>query len=224
MCLDTSVGASVALVDTDEATPLASGGFDDPRAHSERLAECVREVVADAGYSRLADAGLDRVVVGTGPAPFTGLRAGLVTARTLAWALGIDVVGIASIDALGRAALDLVDPDRTVVVATDARRKEVYAAAYRAAGANDVARVWGPVVEAPGVLARSIGVDDLVAGPGAALYPAELPPAMSEPGRVEAATLARIAYARERAGAAPADLGTEPLYLRGADIHPGHRR
>ena len=58
---------------------------------------------------------------GSGPGPFTGLRVGVVTAAALADARGLPVIGVCSLDAIGSGA-------RTVV--TDARRKEVYWAAY----------------------------------------------------------------------------------------------
>ena len=71
-----------------------------------------------------------------GPGPFTGLRVGIVTALTLADARGLPVVGVCSLDAVGSGA-------RTVV--TDARRKEVYWAAYAADGR----RTEGPGVVRP---------------------------------------------------------------------------
>src|SRR4051794_41745247 len=76
----------------------------------------------------LADAGVDRreltsVVVGTGPAPFTGLRVGLVTARTLGLALGIPARGVPSLDAIASAASRRLPAGTDVLVATDARRR-----------------------------------------------------------------------------------------------------
>ena len=81
----------------------------------------------------LADAGaaagdLTGIAVGVGPGPFTGLRVGLVTARTLAMVRAIPVHGVCSLDILAAEAMDAGIAD--FVVATDARRKEVYLAAY----------------------------------------------------------------------------------------------
>jgi tRNA threonylcarbamoyl adenosine modification protein YeaZ len=101
--------------------------------HAELLTPAITGVLADAGL------GLDdvaAVVTGLGPGPFTGLRVGVVTAATLADARGLPVVGVCSLDAVGAGA-------RTVV--TDARRKEVYWAAYDANGG----RVRGPGVVRP---------------------------------------------------------------------------
>ena len=81
---------------------------------------------------------LDAVVVGCGPGPFTGLRAGMATAAAYGHALGIPVHGVCSLDAIG-----LLTTGETLVV-TDARRREVYWARYR-----DGARTDGPSVNAP---------------------------------------------------------------------------
>ena len=68
------------------------------------------------------------IAVGVGPGPFTGLRVGLVTARTLALALDIPVYGVCTLDVLAAEAVDAGLDD--FLVATDARRKEVYLASY----------------------------------------------------------------------------------------------
>jgi tRNA threonylcarbamoyl adenosine modification protein YeaZ len=91
--------------------------------------------LADAGLT-MAD--LDAVVVGCGPGPFTGLRAGMATAAAYGHALGIPVRGVCSLDAIG------VGTSGDVLVVTDARRREVYWARYR-----DGFRMAGPGVNAP---------------------------------------------------------------------------
>ncbi|OIQ76510.1 tRNA threonylcarbamoyladenosine biosynthesis protein TsaB [mine drainage metagenome] len=142
LALDTSVAVAVAVVaDTvpDDAPLRAGSGVlaarrvQEPRRHAELLAPLIVEVLRESGVDRRD---LTAVVVGTGPAPFTGLRAGLVTARTFALALGIPVHGVSSLDALAaEAASELGLPTgSTVLVATDARRHEVYWARYRVTG------------------------------------------------------------------------------------------
>ena len=108
----------------------------DPRAHAEQLTPNVLAALADAGVGM---AGLDAVVVGCGPGPFTGLRVGMATAAAYGHALGLPVFGVCSLDAIG------VDTSGDVLVVTDARRREVYWARYR-----DGARIEGPAVERPG--------------------------------------------------------------------------
>ncbi|WP_408606364.1 tRNA (adenosine(37)-N6)-threonylcarbamoyltransferase complex dimerization subunit type 1 TsaB, partial [Cellulomonas bogoriensis] len=96
LVLDTSADITVTLVDGDGAV-LADRCVAEPRRHAELLAPLVTEVLTEAGVDRRD---LTAVVAGTGPAPFTGLRAGLVTARTLGLALGVPVHGVCSLDAI----------------------------------------------------------------------------------------------------------------------------
>ena len=152
LVLDTSTPAvSAALVDVVEgrATVLAERVVVDGRRHGELLAVGVQEVLR-AGSP-------ERIVVGVGPGPFTGLRVGIMTAAAVADALGIPAVGVCSLDGLA-------GPDTGVV--TDARRREVYWARYDAAGV----RVDGPHVGAPSVAARALSGCRLVVGAGAHLY------------------------------------------------------
>jgi tRNA threonylcarbamoyl adenosine modification protein YeaZ len=115
----------------------------DARAHGEKLAPEIAAALAEAGV-RPRDLGA--IVAGLGPGPFTGLRVGLVTAASMGQALNIPTYGVCSLDALGRAA----GPGR-VLIATDARRREVYWATYQ-----DGVRVVGPDVAKPADVAAAI--------------------------------------------------------------------
>lgn len=227
LALDTSADIAVAVVD-DAGRPLAERRAAEQRRHAELLAPLVVAALADAGLDRRA---LTGVVAGTGPAPFTGLRAGLVTARSLAFALGVPVHGVCSLDALAAQAYAAGVPgDAEVVVVTDARRREVYTARYRAAGArapgssgapDDVETVGAPAVLHPEDLAGELG-DAVVVGPGLVAYADRLgAPATADVAGVDAAVLARLALARLERGAA---LPTEPLYLRRPDVVPATAR
>ncbi|MEL7975565.1 tRNA (adenosine(37)-N6)-threonylcarbamoyltransferase complex dimerization subunit type 1 TsaB [Isoptericola sp. F-RaC21] len=224
LALDTSAAVAVALVDPGGAR-LAARSADERRRHAESLAPLVDAVLADAGLDRTD---LTAVAVGTGPAPFTGLRVGLVTARTLALALGIDVLGVPSVDALAvQAVADLgLTPGDEVLVATDARRKEVYWAHYRVVAHEGphavpvVETLAGPGVDKAAAVAARLAdapADGrlVVVGEGASLYPEHLPADDDGPLVPDAAVLARLALARRAAGE---DLPTEPLYLRRPDV------
>ena len=197
---------------------LADAEQADSRRHAESLGPMLAGALADPA---VAARPLDAVVVATGPAPFTGLRAGLVTARVIGRVRAVPVHGVPSPDALARAALDELAArgadagDAVVLVATDARRKEVYAARYRARGADDVERL-GDLVVGPPERAADLGGADAVAGSGAVLHPriAGGRPVLAA-GSGDARAQVRIALARLAAGEA---LGTEPLYLRHADV------
>lgn len=196
LAIDSSGGSAVALVGDGETSRAL---VPDPRTHAEHLAELVATVTDGHEPPEL-------VAVGTGPAPFTGLRAGLVTAESYAFARGIPVVGVASLDAIARTALDRGGDIVTVV--TDARRKEIYAASYAANGADDVTRLG-----------------DFYVGPASELQPPEgtrfvgsatgmYPEVAGEDLGVDPVTIARIALARAAAGV---EQPTQPLYLRRPD-------
>jgi tRNA threonylcarbamoyladenosine biosynthesis protein TsaB len=121
--LDTATPSTVAGVLVDDAIFEVR---DDPEpgarpAHAARLLSAAGEALAAAG---VAWADVDRLAVGLGPGSFTGLRIGIATARAVAQARGLPTVGVSSLDALARGA------EEPVVAAIDARRGEVFAAAY----------------------------------------------------------------------------------------------
>ncbi|WP_460702081.1 tRNA (adenosine(37)-N6)-threonylcarbamoyltransferase complex dimerization subunit type 1 TsaB [Myceligenerans halotolerans] len=234
LAIDTSAAVTVALV-SESGGRLAACSADERRRHAESLAPLITQVLDDAGVDRTE---LTAVVAGTGPAPFTGLRVGLVTARALALALGIPVLGVPSIDGLAAQAVsDLgLNPDDEVLVTSDARRKEVYWARYRVVahegphGVPVVETVAGPDVGRAAAVAETqlgtpasaagsqpgpLATRTVVVGEGAALYPDVLLLDDDAPLLPDATVLARLALARRAAGA---DLPTEPLYLRRPDV------
>ena len=101
-----------------------------PRRHAEALAPQMRFVCEQAGVA-LAD--VDTVAVDCGPGLFTGLRAGLATAKATAAALGIGLVPVGSLEALAHGAAAVAQPGETVLSVLDARRGEVFWAWYRIA-------------------------------------------------------------------------------------------
>jgi tRNA threonylcarbamoyl adenosine modification protein YeaZ len=227
---DTATPASTAAlveVTADGLAGVAERRTVDPRAHGEKLAPEIAAVLADSGH-RPRD--LAAIVAGLGPGPFTGLRVGLATAASMGQALGIPTYGVCSLDALGRAA----GPGR-VLIATDARRREVYFATYA-----DGERVTGPEVAKPADVAALVrgatagvpapggpgmaGLVDRAAGEGVLKYGDVFGVPMEEhllypPG----AALVALAADRVRK-AAPSEILT-PLYLRRPDaVEPSARK
>jgi tRNA threonylcarbamoyladenosine biosynthesis protein TsaB len=195
LALDTATNAvTVAL--HDGTAVVAERTVEDRLRHGELLAATIAQVLADAAVE---PAELTRIAVGVGPGPFTGLRIGLVTATTMAMTLGIDAVGVCTLDIVA-AAVEVAGP---FVVATDARRKEVYWARF--AAPNE--RLTEPAVDYP----SSIATDLPVAGNGPLLYPEDLPNAVT-PQLPTAADLARLVVSGEARV-----LPTRPLYLRRPD-------
>lgn len=222
--LDTATPAvTVALHDGGQ--PLAQLVTVDAHRHAELLAPAIAKVIADAGAER---DDLTGIAVGVGPGPYTGLRVGVVTAKVLGVALGIPVYGVCSLDVI---AAD-VERDGGFLVATDARRRELYWACY-----DETGRRSGPHVGPPaGIPGRELPV----AGEGPLLYPDLMPNGLG-PTYPAAATLCRVviaALAASRPGAdagagtgvvagtvftrPPELLAAEPLYLRRPDARePG---
>lgn len=200
------------LLAFDTATPLVTVALHDgddvvvehvstrPMKHGEHLAPLIERCLLDAGIVRQD---VTAIAVGAGPGPFTGLRVGLVTARTLAFVLEIPVYAVCSLDVLAIEAVETGAVDGDFVVATDARRKEVYRASY----SGDGLRLDGPDVIRPIDAATSLPV----VGEGPSLYPDAFPLAVG-PVRPSAGWLART-VAEERAEL----LDPEPLYLRRPD-------
>jgi tRNA threonylcarbamoyl adenosine modification protein YeaZ len=243
--------APVLLIAFDTATPavtvalhdgthvLAETTTVDARRHGELLASSIDAVLTEAGAGRLD---LTAVAAGTGPGPYTGLRVGLVTARVLGSALGIPVFGVCTLDVIAADAAAAAG-GREFIVATDARRREVYWARYDAGGR----RLDGPAVGIPADVAElaaairdsqdirdsldprdsqaaasqgsQAGGSVLTAGAGVLLYPGVLGEPL-EPAYPAAGTLARLAAQQFNAGLP--GTGAEPIYLRRPDARvPG---
>jgi tRNA threonylcarbamoyl adenosine modification protein YeaZ len=190
----------------DEGDVLVERRSEQRMRHGEQLAPLIEAALADAGIARQD---LTAIAVGVGPGPFTGLRVGLVTARTLGYALDLPVYGVCSLDVVAvEAALGAGPVGVDFVVATDARRKEVYLASYDEQGR----RLEGPVVVRPGEAATELPV----AGEGAVLYPDAFPqgraPALPSAGWLARTVAEELAELRD----------PEPLYLRRPDaVAPG---
>lgn len=210
LSLDTSAAASAAVV--RDGVVLQRFASTDTRSHAEVLAPAVERLLTDSG---VAGTELDAIVVGVGPGPFTGLRAGIATARMLAFVWNVPLHGVMSLDAV---ALDAGHPEGEFAVATDARRKEVYWARYRA-GSPLPELIDGPHV------GPAESVPDLpVYGRGAGLYAGRLAgPAAAPELTPDAVALALVADRTLAAGGALRP--TTPLYLRESDAKvPGPRK
>lgn len=136
LAIDTSTSrTSVAII--DEGALLWHGYRDGAISHGDALPALVWEGLKTQSL-------IDQVVVGMGPGPFTGLRVGIAFARTFALARTIPIIGICSLDAIAA----LVRERDDFIVATDARRKEIYWARYQGG-----IRVEGPSVDLPFLVA-----------------------------------------------------------------------
>ncbi|MCP3755371.1 tRNA (adenosine(37)-N6)-threonylcarbamoyltransferase complex dimerization subunit type 1 TsaB [Streptomyces sp. TBY4] len=209
LAVDTATPAvTVALHDGESV--LAESNQVDARRHGELLLPSVDKVLAEAGVKLEAVTG---IVVGTGPGPYTGLRVGLVTASTFASVLGVPVHGLCTLDGLAYAA-GAAGIEGPFVVATDARRKEVYWARYE----DPLTRTGEPAVDRPADIAERVAGLPAV-GQGARLYPDVFTDAR-DPEHQSAGALAALAAHRLAAGEPFENAGglpPAPLYLRRPD-------
>ncbi|GAA4475113.1 tRNA (adenosine(37)-N6)-threonylcarbamoyltransferase complex dimerization subunit type 1 TsaB [Enteractinococcus fodinae] len=210
LAMDTSATASAAVY--RDGQTIAHRATDSHRNHSEVLAGFITEVLAEAGLDPHNPQALDGIFVGVGPGPFTGLRAGIITAQTLAHTWQVPVYGVLSHDGLAHrvapAAFRIGAEE--FIVATDARRKEVYWAHYDNIGGQPQ-RLHGPFVTDPQDVTKLP-----VYGAGAGLYPEVLHGMTGYTDAVpDAADIAAFGSLALRRGSEL--LPVEPQYLRGHD-------
>lgn len=191
--------AGVADVTDAEVTLLAERSLTDAFAHAEQLMPLVQAALADAGAT-LREVGA--VVVGLGPGPFTGLRVGIATGAALADGLDVPAHGVGSHDGLAAGL------PGTVLVVTDARRREVYVSVH-----TDGVPVAGPEPVAPAAVpdwltAHAVSPHAMT-GPGVGLLGDLLPVV----GSAVALTVGLIGAADLGAAVGP----LTPLYLRRPD-------
>ena len=231
LALDSSATASVALarVHGSEAGAsfdiLARFESEDTRSHAEVMAPFAHAALQEAG---VRGEELDAILTGTGPGPFTGLRAGIVTARALGFAWSVPVYGMMSLTALAeRAYQERIfaqgggaegTEDAELLVASDARRREVYSARYRV-NAEGYSLVDGPTVSPASEILPGEG-PSYAYGYGAGLYAEtlrELGWDLVEAGEGIHPHAEYLLAAAARRGLDALSLDTSALYLRDSD-------
>jgi tRNA threonylcarbamoyladenosine biosynthesis protein TsaB len=165
--IDTATSATAVALRLADGT--AGEARDDPRAgahpgHATRLLAMAAELLDGAGIGARE---LDRVAIGSGPGAFTGLRVGVATARALAQSLAADLVAVPSLAALARTG----PPGRPLLAVIDARRGEVFAAAF---GSPRGPQLVPAAVVAPERIGELAGEDAVAVGDGAKRYRAEI--------------------------------------------------
>lgn len=160
--LDTSTAATAVGLQLADGTVLERRDDPAPGAHpghATRLLAMTAQLLQDSGSSWEE---IERVAVGLGPGTFTGLRVGVATARGLAHSRGIELVGVSSLQALAFAALrpsggaDGRERPAVALAVIDARRGEVFAAAYEHGPAGVPRRLSAPAALAPQRLAELV--------------------------------------------------------------------
>ncbi len=215
--LDTATAGSAACVlradgEAFEELP-ATERLLAPPAHARELMPAVDSVMERAGVGY---ADLEAIAVGVGPGGFTGLRIGIVTARSLARAAGLRLRPVSSLAALAAGA-----GHGLALPLIDAKRGEVFAALYERGE-----ELWPPFAAAPAALAeriREAGLNPLAVGDGSVRFSEELEtsgirvaPAQSGSHAVSALCVCRLAV---HATGVPAE-AVAPDYVRAPDAKP----
>lgn len=201
LAIDTSTSrTSVAVIDGKEI--LWQGSHDGATAHGGALSTLVSQ-----GLQKRPE--IDQVIVGMGPGPFTGLRVGISFARSFALARQIRVIGICSLDAIAPLVLQestTNNDKQDFIIATDARRKEIYWARY----SNGI-RVGEPGVNLPEVIVN-LGLP--IFGEGAIKY------GLSDNFDIQFPYLLSLVALSQNQSAHV----SEPMYLRRPDAQPTSER
>ena len=172
------------------------------RGHAERLMAMIDEALVEANLS-LTDIG--RIGVTVGPGSFTGIRVGVAAARGLALALGVECVGVSTLEVLAQTTSET---DKPVLAAINAHRDEVYAQGFQAG-----VPVGEPLLlELDDYLARAAVAGTVLVGSASAL--AVDRNAETGPDHYPIEIVARISATAKAQGK------PKPLYLRGPDAKP----
>ena len=199
IALDTSAGTTVAVLKDDVL--LAELNFAENMTHAERIGQALQDVLTQSG---LRATQIDRVVVGLGPGPFTGLRVGLAAAQFFALGANAELVGVCSLDAIALSFYQQNPDAGSLLVSTDARRKEVFWASYQGVSNGMPVRVLGPNVNKAEDIKNYLDLDahqttDLLA---------------------TALALGQIAFSESKTELG-VNLDVSPIYLREPDATPG---
>jgi tRNA threonylcarbamoyladenosine biosynthesis protein TsaB len=219
--LDTATTATVAGVLDRSGTVTEVRDDPEPGArpgHANRLLDAAEAAIERAG---LGWAEVDRIAVGVGPGSFTGLRIGIATARALAQARGLPLVGVSSLESL---ALGAGDAEPLVLAVLDARRGEAFAAAWRGGALAMSAAALSP--EALVERVAALGGTPLAVGDGAVRFrgPLEAAGALVPPDEDGAHRLRAEHVCRLGAAGNPIDRDALlPDYLREPDAVPRQR-
>lgn len=183
------------------------------RRHARTLVSELRELL---GTAAVTPRDVELVAVSVGPGSFTGLRVGVVCAKTFAYATGCAVIGVDTFEAI--AAGSPSDVDRVVVLA-DAQRGDLYVGHYARSGQTDRWRRVGEIaVQAAEAFIAGLRRDTVVTGPGAARWSAALEAVArvlpAEYGNPRAAVVAAIGERRALAGETDDLWRLEPVYIR----------
>lgn len=202
-----SVACSLASGHVQER-PLSTEG----RRHAQTL---VLEVQSLLQSVDLKPSEIDSVAVSIGPGSFTGLRVGVVFAKTFAWANSCSLVAVDTFQAIAQR---LGDREQPIAVVSDAQRQEVFLNTYDWDVGHNCAKPRGEVrIEPVGTVTSTVEPSCLWTGPGVTKFSdhfADTPVADQSLREPSAASVAQVGRAQLAEGVTHALHDLEPLYIR----------
>ncbi len=186
-----------------------ASGYVDLQGHAERIFAAIDAAIAEAEREG-AGKGFDAIACDVGPGSFTGVRVGIASAKGIAAALGVAIVGVGSLEAMAEAAFadGSAKSDELVFAAVDAKKNELFVALY------DASLI---AVAPPQLLGRDPAAAAALLGqiaPTASVRRIGEWPDAASPALPDARSIARIAASRLAAGSAPS---VEAVYVRAPD-------
>lgn len=213
-----SPAGSVALM--EGSCVLAREALDPTKRSAVTLAPAIAEVLRLGGK---ASGELDLVATTIGPGSFTGLRVGVTMAKTLAYALPCDLIGLNTLDVLAAQVLEAgpVGPRGIVHAVLDAQRKELFVGRYQV-NAGNPQRLCRfdeePTILSADAWLKSLVAGDVATGSGLIRWKDQLPPgvviAPNDHFEADAVTIGRLALREHEAGRRDKLWTFSPLYIR----------
>ena len=212
LAVETS-GREGGIALTDEGTTVASRSMSKggPR-HAQALVQDVADALRDANRQ---PAEIDVIAVSIGPGSFTGLRVGVVFAKTWCYAAGSRLV---TVDTLAAAAAQVPQDVERVFAIADAQRGDLYVGDYHRGNQGELSRIGEISVVNAEQFAAERSAGEFVTGPGLERYDELFGPpcrvADSSQRHPTAETVARLGAKLADAGDFADFWALEPFYIR----------
>jgi tRNA threonylcarbamoyladenosine biosynthesis protein TsaB len=206
----TDQAGSVALL--EGRTAVAETRLTTQQRSAQSLAPAIRDLLEAAAWRPIE---IQLVAVAIGPGSFTGLRIGVTTAKTFAYAVGCEVVAVPTLEVV---AAQMPDVPRQLLTVLDAGRQQVFSARFRPAADGRVECVEPTSLVDDAAWLAGLQADELISGPGLRKFAGRLPEnaklAPTEIWAPRAATVGRLALHRHEAGQRDDLWSIVPLYHR----------
>jgi tRNA threonylcarbamoyladenosine biosynthesis protein TsaB len=208
LILETSHRVGQVALAVDE-TIVGERTLDESRRHARDLVPAVQELLAEQGWRARE---LTGVIVSRGPGSYTGLRVGIMSAKTFAFATGCALLAIDTFDAIAAASAPNV---ANLDVIADAQQDNIYVQRF---GTHPEPLT---VVPFSMWLESALAWHVAVTGPGLEIFAPRLPKELTimpqDKWLARPASLLELGLRRFAVGQRDDPFAVEPLYLRASE-------